>query len=46
MQLMHISIAGIIIIIIIILFGVGAHAAEALTIQEAQVSTAGGGEEL
>lgn len=43
MQLMHISIAG---IIMVILFGVGTHAAEALTIQEAQVSAAGGGQEL
>lgn len=46
MQLMHVSIAVTLIIITIILFVVVAHAARSLTVQEAEVSTTGSGQEL
>lgn len=43
---MHVSIAVTLIITIIILVAVAAHAARTLTVQEAEMSTAGGCQEL
>lgn len=43
---MHVSVAATLIIIIIILFVSAAHAARTLTVQEAEVSAAGSGQEL